>query len=150
MAGRIKQALAHPLALWLALAYLAFKAAVIFWPASWWFEVRRVLVFDAIAGAEVLMEVDREIHRPFLANWFVVVRRYNDGAWEVVCTADGSADYRPEAALPDPLTLDWWTQGACPSLPPGRYLVSTIWTIPGRRTLPDKVVQTASNVFTVE
>lgn len=144
------RALAHPYALWVALAYLAFRATTWLWPADWWLEVRRVLVFDSVAGAEVIMDVDRVIKRPFLADWFVVVREYDHGAWEVACTAHGSADYRPDAALPDPLTLDWWTQGACPSLPAGRYLVSTIWTIPGRGTLPDKVVQTISNVFTVE
>lgn len=134
---------------WLAAAFLTFKVVTILWPASWWLDVRRVLVFDGLADAAVIMDVDRTIHRSFLADWSVIVRRYGDGAWTVTCTARGTSDYKPEAALPDPLTLDWWTDGRCPTLERGRYMVSTIWTVRGEYGLPDKVIQTASNVFTI-
>jgi hypothetical protein len=120
------------------------------WPASYWFEPRRVAVFDAPTGVDVVMEVDRVIHRQFIADWSAIVRRWEDGAWTVECVGRGKSDYHPESTLPDPLTLRWWTDGACPSLRPGRYFVSTIWTIRGGYTLPDKVVAVASNVFTVE
>ena len=120
------------------------------WPSEWWMSVNRVLVFDSPAGADVAMEVDRTIHRDFTADWSVLVRRYHEGSWVIACAARGTSDYRPDAVLPDPLTLDWWTNGECPSLSQhGRYFISTIWTIRGNM-LPDKTIQTASNVFTVE
>lgn len=128
--------------LWLALVHL--------WPTDWWMRVERVLVFDAPADAPILMQVDRAIHREFRASWSVLVRRYGGGGWEVVCTARGGGDYRLDSLLPDPVTLSWWTDGQCETLPPGRYFVSTIWTIQGGPGLPDKVIQVASNVFSVE
>lgn len=134
---------------WLALAYLAFRITVAVWPVGYWMSVERVAAFDGVAGAEVIMEVDRVIHRPFRAEWSVLVRAYEGAAWVVWCTAHGAGDYRPDAALPDPLTLEWWTDGECKTPPPGRYIISTIWTIQGAGALPDKVVQTASNVFEV-
>lgn len=150
MVRRVISAAANSWALfWLATLYLIFKITVAVWPAGFWMSVERVLVFDGAADAEIIMDVDREIHRSFLADWSVVVRKYRDGAWVVDCTARGTSDYRPEAALPNPLTLDWWTDGACPSLPPGRYMISTIWTVQGRHGLPDKVIQSVSNTFLV-
>lgn len=137
-----------------AAAWLLFLAVTTAWPASWWFTVQRVLVYDAPAGAEVVMDVDRRIYRPFVAEWSVLVRRRVGEGWKIACTADGKGDYRTDAVLPVPLTLRWWTDGepACApaALGPGEYFVSTIWTIQGVGALPDKVVQVASNVFTIE
>ena len=149
MAGRVMRFLSGWGAFVVAAVWLAWLAVVSLWPGSWWFDVRRVVVFDAPAGVEILMEVDRVIHREFIADWSAVVRRWEDGGWTVACAGRGKSNYRPDAVLPDPLTLSWWTDGACPTLPTGRYFVSTIWTIRGGG-LPDKVVQVASNVFTVE
>jgi hypothetical protein len=120
------------------------------WPASWWLEVRSVLAFNSLHGADVVMQVDRTIHRPFTAEWRVLVRKLTpDGRVEIVCAAAGGGNYRPDAALPDPMTLAWWTNGQCPNPPPGQILVSTIWTIntglPGQRS-----VVADSNIFTVE
>jgi hypothetical protein len=134
---------------WLAVLYLTFKITVSVWPAGWWLSVERVLVFDGVADAEIIMDVDRTIHREFVADWSVVVREYQSGAWVVACTARGTSNYKPDAALPDPLTLDWWTDGACPRLGPGRYIVSTIWTVRGSNALPEKVIQSASNTFEI-
>ena len=150
MAGRVMRFLSGWGAFALAGVWLAWLAVVHFWPAAFWLDVRRVVVFDAPAGAEVLMEVDRVIHREFIADWSAVVRRWEDGGWVVECVGRGKSDYRPENALPDSVTLRWWTGGTCQTLEPGRYFISTIWTIRGNYSLPDKVVQAASNVFTVE
>ena len=135
-------------AAWLVVYFIG-RGTIFLWPSSFWLDVRRVAVFDSIAGAEIIMEVDREIHRNFIADWSVNVRRWVGGHWTLICTARGTSDYRPEAALPDPLTLSWWTDGQCASMREGRYLVSTIWTIRGAGGLPNKTIQTASNVFTV-
>jgi hypothetical protein len=129
--------------------YLLFRITISLWPASWWLDVDRVAVFDSVSGADVIMEVDRTIHRDFVADWSVVVRSHDSGGWKVWCTARGTSDYRPDAALPDPLTLEWWTDGKCTRPPPGQYLISTIWTVRGRGGLPDKLVQSLSNIFTV-
>lgn len=149
MADRVMGFLSSWGAFLVAAAWLLWLGVVHLWPGSWWFDVRRVVVFDAPAGVEILMEVDRVIHRDFVADWSAIVRRWTDGGWTVECVGRGKSNYVPGAALPDPLTLAWWTDGACPTLPPGRYFVSTIWTIRGGG-LPDKVVQVASNVFAVE
>lgn len=131
------------------LAFLTFLVASV-WLASWWYSIRSVVVFDSVVGADVLMQVDRQIHRPFIGSWSVLVRRQTDDGkgWEVVCAAHGRSDYRTDARLPDPLTLDWWTAGQCPRPPAGRILISTIWTIEpvlGRA----KAVVAESNFFTV-
>ena len=150
MAQRVVRFLSGWGAFLVAAVWLAWLGLVHFWPAAFWFDVRRVVVFDAPAGAEVLMEVDRVIHRDFIADWSAIVRRWQDGAWVVECVGRGKMNYSPGSALPDPVTLRWWTDGACRTLEPGRYFISTIWTIRGNYSLPDKVVQSASNVFTVE
>jgi hypothetical protein len=120
-----------------------------YWPASWWYSVRSVVVLDSVVGADVLMRVDRAIHRPFVGQWSVLVRRLNaDGAWEIVCDAQGRSNYRPDAALPSPLTLEWWTAGQCSNPPAGKLLISTIWTIePAIGNTKAVVVE--SNIFEV-
>lgn len=135
-----------------ALALVAFGVYLVWhlWPASWWYSVRSVVVFDSVVGADVLMSVDRQIHRAFTAEWDVLVRRKKDdgSGWVIVCQARGRSNYRPDAILPDPLTLAWWTGGQCPTPPAGRILVSTIWTIDAGagRT---KAVVAESNFFTI-
>lgn len=116
---------------------------------SHWMRVNSVFAFDAPKGADVVMVVDREIKRPFNAQWNVLVRKATDtGQWEVVCMARGGGDYRPDAVLPDPLTLRWWTDNQCPNPPEGQIMVSTVWTLetgfPGSRT-----ILAESNVFRV-
>jgi hypothetical protein len=123
-------------------------AGVHLWPGSWWLTVRHVLAFDAPAGAEVLMDVDRTIHRPFQGDWRVLVRRMRGDGWEIVCTAGGSGDYRTDAVLPDPQTLRWWTDGQCPYPPEGQIMVSIIWRIDAGLA-GSRSVLGESNIFTV-
>lgn len=150
MVDRLKRAAISWPVFWVALVYLTARVVIWAWPVSWFLEVNSVFVFDGPENSEVSMQVDRTIHRQFYADWFVVVRQYKDGAgWEAVCTGQGSGAYIPEAVLPLPLTLDWWTEGSCTTLPLGRYFISTVWEIQGNGLLSDKFIHTRSNVFTV-
>jgi len=117
------------------------------WPASWWFRNVVTFVHDAQIDEPVFMEVNREIRRPFFADWSVIVRRLEIGGWTIVCTAHGKGDYLPGSTLPDPLALEWWTDGQCSYPPPGRLYLTTIWRIQGP-TGPRPVVVT-SNIFEV-
>lgn len=117
-------------------------------PASWWFEVPRLRVMDGVAGAPIVMEVDRKIHRPFSGEWSVLVRKKRGEHWVVACPSYGMGNYRPDAELPEPLTLNWWTDGACPTLVAGTYLMTTSWSI-YPTYLPKKWVQITSNEFTI-
>jgi hypothetical protein len=129
----------------LPLALVAGYGVSVFWPTSWWMTVQAVLVADG--PLPVVMFVERDIARPFHAEWRVLVRQIAADSTQIVCTGQGSGDYRPDARLPDPLTLAWWTDGACADLEPGRYFVSTIWTI---RTLGhDRLIRSESNIFEV-
>jgi len=135
---------------WTMLIWLVVFMVAQVWPSSWWMDVRRVLVFDGIAGAEIVMSVDREINRPFIADWAVAVRRQADRGWVVHCAATGQSRYNVDSVLPDPLTLDWWTDGKCQKITiPGQYRISTIWTIRGENGLPDKIIERRSNRFEV-
>ena len=130
-------------ALWVTLGVVAF------FPASYWFSVDRIRVFDTTQGVPPRMEIDRTIRRPFNAEWLVTVMREGKDGFYTFCTAKGENDYRPSSAFPDVLDLDWWTwPNKCP-LPPGRYLIKTIWrlSIPG---MPEKNVLAQSNIFTVK
>lgn len=133
----------------LSLLWLGWVALTQLWPASWWFEVPLVRVQDARAGQPIRMFVDRTIHRPFTARWAAVVRVQDGTRTEVVCAAGSLSDYRPDAALPATLTLDWWTAGTCATLPAGRYSLTTVWDIQGTALLPDKQVKAVSNLFEV-
>lgn len=99
------------------------------WPTSWWLTVNSTTVFDAEVNQPIIMRVDRSINSGFTANWAVVVRSVSDSGVTVHCTAKGASNYRLDATLPDPLTLDWWASAECARLPVGRYIVSTIWDI---------------------
>ena len=117
-------------------------------PASWWLEVASVHIPDASAGQPVRMAVQRTIRRDFVAEWSASVRT-DDGAAQVVCVGSGKSNYRQGANLPANLTLDWWTDGACKTLRPGRYWVATDWDIRPAGIWPAKRVSSSSNRFEV-
>ena len=122
--------------------------ALHFWPASWWFDVRSISVASGLVSEKLAMTVDRTIKRPFVAGWSVTLRQW-DGGWVVVCRATGDGDYRLDAKFPTNLTLAWWTANQCHPLPPGKYMLSTTWTIRGLGIIPDKIVQATSNTFEI-
>lgn len=145
----IGKVLRHNLTFFLMAGVLIGWLAAQMWPASYWLRVHNFAVFDGPADADVIMSVDREIRRPFEARRDVLVREIVGDGTVVVCLESGSGDYRVDAALPSPLTLKSWTNGQCPSLPPGKYLVSTIWHIDAE-PMPAKVVRAVSNVFDIQ
>ena len=135
----------------------AFLAVALWWAlqvfpaASFYYEARSMIVPDLPHGADVVMLVDREVKRPVYGRWTVTVRRYEGGGWVMACApARGSSDYSPQASLPDPLTLDWWTEGQCEITEPGRYFITTTWAFEPRR-LPGtrRSVPLVSNVFAI-
>lgn len=128
----------------LSVLWLGALGLVHWWPASWWLEVRSVYV-----APDLSMVVDRTIKRPFRGEWTASVRKW-DGGWISVCTATGSSPYKPDAKLPAKLDLSWWTDGGCNTLQPGKYMLTTAWTITGLGLLPDKVVSIDSQPFEVE
>ena len=113
-----------------------------------WLTVSRVLVADTRQGQPIKLFVDREIKKDFTATWSVNIRRVSADALEIVCTASGGGLYRKEATLPTPLTLDWWTFPVRCDLPPGQYVLDTVWRIQAAsdRTKP---VTASSRVFTI-
>lgn len=135
---------------WSQVLILLWGAFFISWaiPASFWLDVGQIKVYDSKAGEPIRMEVSREIHRPFSGEWSVLVRKKRGEHWIVVCPGYGMVNYRPDAELPDPLTLEWWTDGACPALAAGTYLLTTSWVL-YPAYLPRKMVQITSNEFTV-
>lgn len=132
------------------LLWLSFYAAISFWPSSWWFEVRTVSVGPSHADKPVPMIVDRSIHRRFTASWYVTVRKWHENGWYDYCMANGISSYHTETRLPNDLTLDWWTNGTCPTLPAGRFAVDTTWVIHGFDLLPDRSTHAVSNIFEVK
>lgn len=130
--------------------FLTLYAAAHLWPASFWFEVISVRAGPSKAGHVVPMLVDRTIHRPFLGEWTVSVKRFVSVGWVNHCTASGRAHYEKGAELPTDLDLNWWTNGACQTLPEGRYAIETTWHIqPTFAVLPERRVNAKSNIFEV-
>lgn len=123
--------------------------APVLWPASWWFRVDRVFVHDAVAGSTPMIDVERQIVRPFRGKWIATVQRRNAaGGFYAYCTARNNGDYRPDNALPDTVDLNWWTWPVECRLPIGTYRLNTLWTIQAP-LFPDKEVRITSNVFTI-
>ena len=119
--------------------------------ADTFFEVRRVSVGNSVVGDPVILDVDRSILREFNGSYVVEVRKFPQRT--AYCGGYGSTRYHPDATLPEPVTLKWWTfQGDCigPNLPAGDYIIITYWKIDrGEYGLNDVVVSIESNPFTV-
>ena len=134
-----------------AAGWLLFTLVTQLWPGSFWLEVRSVRVQNGAAGASIVMRVDREIKRPFAAVWTAQVRTVREsGEGYVACTASAYSEYKDGAELPEMLTLDWWTDGRCATLPAGRYMLSTAWRINPNGIWPSNIVRADSNVFEVK
>lgn len=75
------------------------------------------------------LRVNREIHEPIEMSYNVRIMEYVAGGWIERCIAEGGPlEYRPEASLPEIVTLDWWTNGKCSTLPDGDTQIWTTWT----------------------
>ena len=137
------------MAFFAGLAWLTALSAMHLWPASWWLEIDSVRVADGTEGRPILMHVERTIHRDFSGTWGVSVRSLTGQGSMVSCAASAVSSYRTGADLPEVLTLGWWRNGRCETLPPGTYLVQTTWQIHGSGILPAKTVQATSNPFVI-
>ena len=120
------------------------------WPTSYWFEVDVITVEDAKVGEPVIMTVDRNIKRPFYAEWTVTVREAVADGYVIRCLSKAATDYRVDATFPDPLTLSWWANSECDGLGVGSYILTTSWDIrPDILGLPKKTLTAESNVFKI-
>jgi hypothetical protein len=123
-------------------------ALIVWWPESYWMEVKKVHIDDGPRSASLAMIVDRTVAHRFTGTWIVVIRRWENGGWATQCTASGNGDYKPDAKFPSVLDLKWWTDGKCHPLPVGKYIVTTTWKI-DLSGLPDKFITIDSNSFEV-
>ncbi len=79
-------------------------------------------------GESAILTVDREIKRPLHMEFSVRVQVRRGTGWVDDCAmSSGVIAYSPDAELPDPVTLDWWTWGECPTLPAGPARIVTTW-----------------------
>jgi len=97
-----------------------------------YFDVRSVSAERV--GNTAHLHIDRAIYAPIEMSFAVRIME-DRGGWHQVCKHEsGVFQYRPEAELPVPVTLDWWTDGRCASIPPGPVQIITTWT-PANRAL---------------
>ncbi len=95
-----------------------------------YFEVTKLSAERAGQGA--VMHVDRVIKQPLHMGFTVRVLTEGHEGWVEHCAmTSGTILYQPGRALPDPVTLDWWTWGRCPTLPAGRAMIETTWSPEG-------------------
>jgi len=113
--------------------FIALLVAFLFLtPSSLWFKVHELDVKSASTWEGVEIDFERTIHRNFDGEWQVDVRRKSEDGWESVCTtAWQPQEYRKDAVLPVPVTLEWlaYVEPACYELPQGFYEVTVVWRI---------------------
>lgn len=114
--------------------------------------VRTVFVEDGVEGQPIRVTPDRTVHRRFVSNRLVQLRRETDAGFALVCRRQVN-DVPSEVMTPPPadMHLDRWF-GIPPNMPcdvkPGRYKIVTDWEIPfwlGSRV----TFSVESNVFTI-
>lgn len=134
----------------MTLLLTAIAAALV--PPSYWYEVRSVIVADAVTGTPNQVTAYREIKRPFKGSYHVIIRGVDDAS--AVCDAASNVfPYRPMPAVLLVKDMAWWAPSdpRCSNLPPGTYVMDTTWTIHGPfyRLSPDKSFTITSNPFMV-
>lgn len=83
-------------------------------------------------GNSATLIVDRTIKQPLHMGFTVRILGEGSEGWVEYCAmTSGVILYQPGRALPDPVTLDWWTWGRCPTLPRGKALIETTWSPEG-------------------
>lgn len=125
----------------------ALLAVILAWPPSWWLDLSKMHVDDVKAGQPIGIKIERTIERKTSASWLVMVHRVTSAGYESVCAANGLGLYKPGARLPEPLTLRWWTNNACDTLPPGRYVITTQWDL--KQPIVRSLITRVSNEFEV-
>lgn len=80
-------------------------------------------------GDTANLHIDREIFLPIEMSFAVRVMEYTPAGVKEFCRMEAAPfQYQPDAVLPDPVTLDWWTHGKCAILPDGRARKVTTWS----------------------
>ena len=123
-------------------------------PLSWfWFDPGQVIVGNGTVSYVPRIEFDREIKRPTLMRYQIVIRNLNTG--NIVCDPQSAEfTYRPNARSPDEILLhEYWTGGnrRCWPLKPDTYIMETCWTAPDTfwGLAGSKTVCRLSNPFTI-
>jgi hypothetical protein len=88
----------------------------------------RVDRFEVVRGEPNTIDVDRTILQPIVMGFTVrIMERVGDGYSQFCKMEAAPFQYVPNAKLPDPATLGWWTDKQCPNLPDGPARVYTTW-----------------------
>lgn len=81
--------------------------------------------------------VNRTIHAPLHMSFSVRIMEPAKAGWRETCSMESAPFlYMPDAFLDQPVTLDWWTHGQCPTLPDGPARIVTTWSPTGRGMQP--------------
>ena len=114
-------------------------------PASHWFTVERFQVPDFVTGTNPTIEFERTIKRSALGDWLVEVQLVTGGFYNK-CSGSGTANYKPEDRLPDPVDFGWFV-GGCLDIPPDTYRLEARWDLCIGRIC--KTIEATSNHFQV-
>ena len=80
-------------------------------------------------GDTAILDVDRVVYMPIEMGYVVRVLEQTSQGYRQFCKMEGPPlEYQTDAVLPDPVTLWWWTDGDCPTIPDGHVRISTTWT----------------------
>lgn len=137
---------------WVALVLVAWAGLAMIPAQALWFDPGDVVVSSSDIDHPPVIFFEREIKRPARISYSIVVRVI--GTQSPVCAPTvGPFEYRPDATLPDPIDLVWWTGGddRCWPRDPGEYIMETCWTVvsPFWGAVPPKTVCRTSNPFTI-
>ena len=115
----------------MSIILLFWAVSPLYYPASDWIVLNKVTAFDAKAGDEIILKINRELLQgTFYGRYEVEVRTYPDNIH--ICTARRSVSYVDTAKLEIDVErpLDWWaysTDGECVRWVPtaGQYYITT-------------------------
>lgn len=110
-------------------AFAILWLAITFAPLGLWFTVGDIVVKDAVVGVAPEMQVERTIHRPFVATWRVELERKTGDGFTLIATANGEGRYAVDNRLPANLDLDWWTYPKVLRPEAGQYRLETCWSL---------------------
>lgn len=81
-------------------------------------------------GESADLFVNRTIAAPLSMTFNVRIMEKVGGGWRQFCATPPfpAILYQPDAVIDQPVSLDWWTWSACPSLPDGPARIVTTWT----------------------
>lgn len=135
--------------IWAWIATLSYSGIRYNLPASWWFQPGPIIISDAAMNECPALSFDRDINRPFHAEWVVTIMRQRPGGgFSTYKTFRGENDYRPENNLPDDPELCWWSWVDELNLPAGKYRVHTLWVL-NLTHGGERQVRRSSNVFQI-